>query len=104
MEKLLKAIKPFTSDLMKTHLEDRPDDTVVAVEVAGRNGYRLQVTLGDLRNLWTVYESYQKHYNKFLKDMDSPTTPLEALAKYLPRLHSDPLTGAEVEELLVGEK
>lgn len=54
-KKLLKVIKPFVSDTMQVYLTDFPDNTPVRLEVSGRNGYLLQLTLEDLRNLWEAY-------------------------------------------------
>jgi hypothetical protein len=54
-KKLLKVIKPFVSDTMQVYLTDLPDNTPVRLEVSGRNGYLLQLTLEDLRNLWEAY-------------------------------------------------
>lgn len=57
---LLRAIEPFVSDRMLEQLADRPNDTQVRVEVAGRNGYLLELTLGQLRTLQAALKAYSK--------------------------------------------
>ncbi len=52
MKKLSQAVKPFISRNMQRHTEDLPNDTPVRLEIPGRNGYVLTVTLKELRKLW----------------------------------------------------
>lgn len=59
-KKLLKAIRPFADNRMRQYLEERPDDTPVRLEVSGRNGYGLAITLGDMRRLWAAYDACVK--------------------------------------------
>lgn len=52
---LLESLKPLYSEDMEKHTKDFPDETNVAIEVSGRNGYRLNITLGELRTFWAEY-------------------------------------------------
>ena len=52
---LIKAIEPFMFGGMEQHLLGHPDDVAVRLEVSGRDGYGLMLTLGDLRVLWEAY-------------------------------------------------
>ena len=52
---LVKALKPFISESMQSHTMSFPDDAQVALEVPGRNGFRLNLNLKELRTLWKAY-------------------------------------------------
>jgi hypothetical protein len=42
---------------MEKHLKDFPEETNVAIEIMGRNGYRLNITLKQLRTFWAEYRN-----------------------------------------------
>jgi hypothetical protein len=64
-KEILAAITPFYSENMERHcgIIDFSDNTVLGIEVMGRNGYRLNISLGDLRRLWAVKKQLERTAN-----------------------------------------
>lgn len=55
---LVDAIRPFMSKNMERHCEDVTDETtkvVLEINFGYHGGYRLNLTLKELRKLWKVY-------------------------------------------------
>ena len=56
---LLNVLRPFMSTEMMHHCRDLSDITPVYLEVPVRNGYRITLSLGQLRQLWREYQLLQ---------------------------------------------
>lgn len=57
MNELLKTLRPLMSVPMRSSSRELPDDAEVRLSINHRNGYTRSITLGELRELWTAYET-----------------------------------------------
>ena len=55
-KKLIKALEPFVSKEMRRHSSGYPDQTIIGLEISGQNGYRLALTMKELRKLWKEFD------------------------------------------------
>lgn len=72
-KEILAVITPFCSENMERHcgIVDFADNTEVGVELMGRNGYRLNITLGDLRKVWALKKQLERTANNRINTDDN---------------------------------
>lgn len=56
-DELVAALKPFISPRQREHMARKPDSRPIDLGDNWPDGYRLVVTLGDLRRLWAAFDA-----------------------------------------------